>query len=41
MMQTMKLVEYKRFISNFDKNKIKELEDEIKNLNVKNNVNDK
>ena len=40
-MQTMKLVEYKRFISNFDKNKIKELEDEIKNLNVKNNVNDK
>ena len=40
-MQTMKLVEYKRFISNFDKNKIKELEDKIKNLNVKNNVNDK
>ena len=29
------------FISNFNKNKIKELEDKIKNLNVKNNVNDK
>ena len=41
MMQTMNLVEYKRFISNFNKNKIKELEDKIKNLNVKNNVNDK
>ena len=40
-MQTMNLVEYKRFISNFNKNKIKELEDKIKNLNVKNNVNDK
>ena len=29
------------FISNFNKNKIKELEDKIKNLSVKNNVNDK
>ena len=29
------------FISNFNKNKIKELEDKIKNLNVENNVNDK
>ena len=29
------------FISNFDKNKIKELEDKVKNLSVKNNVNDK
>ena len=29
------------FISNFNKNKIKELEDKIKNLIVKNNANDK
>ena len=29
------------FISNFNKNKIKELEDKIKSLSVKNNVNDK
>ena len=29
------------FISNFNKNKIKELEDKIKNLSVENNVNDK
>ena len=29
------------FISNFNKNKIKELEDKRKNLSVKNNVNDK
>ena len=28
-------------ISNFNKNKIKELEDKIKNLSAKNNVNDK
>ena len=28
------------FISNFNKNKIKELEDKIKSLSVKNNVND-
>ena len=29
------------YISNFNKNKMKELEDKIKNLSVKNNVNDK
>ena len=29
------------FISNFNKNKIKKLEDKIKNLSVKNNVNNK
>ena len=29
------------FISDFNKSKIKELEDKIKNLSVKNNVNDK
>ena len=29
------------FISNFNKNKIKELEDKINNLGVKNNINDK
>ena len=29
------------FISNFNKNKIKELEDKIKNLSVENKVNDK
>ena len=29
------------FIINFNKNKIKELEDKIKNLSVENNVNDK
>ena len=29
------------FISNFNKNKIKELEVQIKNLSVKNNINDK
>ena len=29
------------FISNLNKNKIKELEDKIKNLGVKNNVNNK
>ena len=29
------------FISNFNKSKIKELEDKIENLSVKNNVNDK
>ena len=29
------------FISNFNKNKIKQLEDKIKNLSVKNNVNNK
>ena len=29
------------YISNFNKNKIKELENKIKNLSVKNNVNDK
>ena len=29
------------FSSNFNKNKIKELENEIKNLSVKNNLNDK
>ena len=29
------------FVSNFNKNKIKELEGKIKNLSVKNNVNDK
>ena len=29
------------FISNFNKNKINELEDKIKNLSVENNVNDK
>ena len=29
------------YISNFNKNKIKEIEDKIKNLSVKNNVNDK
>ena len=29
------------FISNFNKNKIKELEDKIKNLSVENNVNDR
>ena len=29
------------FITTFNKNKIKELEDRIKNLSVKNNVNDK
>ena len=29
------------FISNFNKNKIKELEDKIKNLSIKNKVNDK
>ena len=29
------------FISNFNKSKIKELEDKIKNLSIKNNVNDK
>ena len=28
------------FITNFNKNKIKELEDRIKNLSAKNNVND-
>ena len=29
------------FISNFNKNKIRELEDKIKNLSVENKVNDK
>ena len=29
------------FISNFNKNKVKEIEDKIKNLSVKNNVKDK
>ena len=29
------------FISNFNKNKIRELEDKIKNLSRENNVNDK
>ena len=29
------------YISNFNKNRIKELEDTIKNLSVENNVNDK
>ena len=33
--------EIQTFISSFNKNKIKELEDNIKNLSVKNNVNDK
>ena len=33
--------EIQTFISNFNKNEIKELEDKIKNLSVRNNVNDK
>ena len=32
MMQTMKLIEYRRLLVIFNKNKIKELEDEIKKL---------
>ena len=45
MMQTMKLIEYRRLLVIFNKNKIKELEDEIKKLRLQlanpNNGNDK
>ena len=45
MMQTMKLIEYRRLLVIFNKNKIKELEDEIKKLRLQlanpNNDNDK
>ena len=34
MMQTMKLIEYRRLLVIFNKNKIKELEDEIKKLRL-------
>ena len=34
MMQTMKLIEYRRLLVIFNKNKIKELEDETKKLRL-------